>query len=309
MSRLGLFALFYLCLCAYHFAWAGTDCYLINECTQYKRDPSSPAPGTQIKINPSAVPTDKGLGLEAIYFDQEADFAIVRGNGRMGAALSPSNSEETFYGAPGFEMYDDLLVRKQEKDKFPNQKFTLATAISLADKKGTGLRRYSLKAGVMGKYNKLSQNATAGGGVNGALGPFSAGYSLYDDETQLEYDSETTTLVKYRVQTYNIGVYLNSLILNYSHLYLKTQEEDYIARVHLYTASLTSGKFLFTAALRREDSPAPSYNYETEQLETQKIKDEYFGGLQYSPTRSLTIGVLYNYYLLREYSVTATVFF
>lgn len=291
-------------------AQAETNCYLINECTNYRRDPSAgPSPGTQVKINPSAVPTDKGYGAEAIYYDSSADLALIRGNGRMGAALSPSNSEQTFFGAPGFELPDDLYERKYEKEKYQSQKVTLATAFDVADKKGSGLRRYSLKIGAMAKYNKETTALTPGGGMQAVWGPFTAGYSLYNDESRLNYDSGLQETIKYRVQTYNVGVYLTSLILNYSHLQLENIDKSYLATVHLYTASLSLGKFIFTAAQRVEDSPAPEYNYETKDLETKKIKYEHFGAIQYTLSKNFLLGVLYNYYLLREVSVSGTLFF
>lgn len=305
--------LFVLCVQAPQQAFAETNCYLINECSHFHRDPSSPSPGTQVKINPSAVPTDKGFGVEVIYFSDGGDFSLVRGNGRMGAALSPSNSEETFFGAPGFETNEELLDRKINKKKFPNQKYTLAAAFDIVDRKGSGFNRYSLKLGAMAKYNTLTKNVTPGAGLNGVWGPFSIGYSIYGDETQVDLGGGTTNTIKYQVQTYNIGLYLNSLILNYANLRLKTAEDplygEYVATVHLYTASLTLGKFILTASKRLEDSDAPAFNYETDQLEPQKIKEEYFGGVQYSLTKNFMLGVLYNYYLLREASATATLFF
>ncbi|MFV8257702.1 hypothetical protein ACNQKP_07845 [Bdellovibrio bacteriovorus] len=287
-----------------------SDCYLINECSQFRRDPASPAPGgSQIKINPSAVPTEKGLGLEAIYFNPSADFSIVRGNGKVGAALSPSNSEETFFGAPGFELMEDLWERKHNQQKYPNQKLTLASAFDIVDRKGNGYRRYSLKAGAMAKYNTETNKINIGGGINAIWGPFSAGYSVYGDETQLEQSEYVKTTIKYQVNTYNVALHLSSLILSYANLHLMEEEELYEARVQTFTASLAMGKFIFTAAKRIEDSPAWAYNYETKELEEKQIKEEYFGGVQYSLSRRFMIGALYNYYLLREGSVTATLFF
>lgn len=291
-------------------ARAETNCYLINECTNYRRDPSSsPSPGTQVKINPSAVPTDKGYGIEAIYFDRDTDLSLIRGNGRMGAALSPSNSEETFFGSPGFELPEDLFKRKEEKDKFSSQKMTLAAAFDIADRKGNSFRRYALKLGAMTKYNKLTGNVTPGGGLQAVWGPLTAGYSLYSDQSELNFGGGFTQTIKYNVQTYNMGLYLTSLILNYSHLRLETEDKTYLATVRLYTASLSLGKFIFTASQRIEDSPAPYYNYQTRELEDKKIKYEYFGGIQYSLSKNFLLGALYNYFLLREYSISGTLFF
>lgn len=289
------------------------NCYLINECYHWRSSSSAnPSSGSQLKINPSSVPTEKGWGIEAIQFKRDTDFSFVRGNGRMGAAISPANSEDTFFGAPGFEASWKLYDRKYDQNKFPNQKYTFATAVNLIDKNGSGLRRYYLKLGLMAKYNELSYNTTPGAGLSAAWGPLAVGYSMYDDQTLIDYGIYSTPpneLFKYKVQTYNGGLFLNALVLNYSNLRLESEDKSYLATVHLYTASLSIKSLILTASKRVEDSPALSYDFELKQLETKQIKEEYFGGLQYNFSKNITLGALYNYYLLREYSATMTLFF
>ncbi|MDG0817234.1 hypothetical protein [Bdellovibrio svalbardensis] len=286
-------------------------CYIVANCGSsfgggYSGNPST---GSQIKINPSSVPTEKGFGIEALFFKDSPDFAFVQGLGRVGAAISPSNSEETFFGPPGFESMSDLFYRKEEKEKYPNQKITLATAFNLFEKTGSVLGRYSLKLGLMGKYNKLTNNVSPGGGLSGVLGPLYFGYSIYDDEVKLEqsYDgNDPTKPIKYQVRTYNLGLFLNSLILDYSNLRM---QEPHESSVSLFTASLMVSRFIITASKRIEDSPRPFYNYDTQQLEFKQLKEDYFGGVQYSASNHFMFGVLYNYYLLREVSGSLTVFF
>ncbi|MGZ3772132.1 MAG: hypothetical protein ACXVCY_08385 [Pseudobdellovibrionaceae bacterium] len=288
----------------------------MDQCTHWRRTSTSsnPSTGSQIKINPSAVPTENGWGLEGIYFNDEVDLAVVRGNGRMGAAISPSNSEETFFGPPGFELDSDLLNRKMNKKKYPSQKYTLATAIILAESNGSGFSKYNIKLGVMAKYNKLTKNVTPGGGLSGSVGPISFGYSLYGDQTYIDFGPYSVPpsnyfLFKYRVQTYNFGLFLNSLALDYSNLHLETEDHTSVTTIHLYTANLSLGNFIFTASKRIEDSPFQEYNYETKQLEQKQVKENYFGGIQYNFSPNITVGALYNYYLLREFAATATLFF
>ncbi|MGZ3771430.1 MAG: hypothetical protein ACXVCP_16515 [Bdellovibrio sp.] len=291
-----------------------TKCYLLNECSHWKRTSSStnPSTGSQLKINPSAVPTEKGWGLEGIYYKDDTDLSFVRGNGRMGAALSPSNNEETFFGPPGFELYNDLYNRKHDRKKFKSQKFTLATAVNLVEKNGGGLDKFNLKLGLMGKYNELSKAVTPGAGLSGTWGPFSYGYSIYDDQTYLDLGSYSTPafqIVKYRVQTYNFGIFLSALALDFSNLFLETEDKTFVSTVRLYTANLSLGKFIITASARKQNNPYWVYNYDTNQLEFKEHSEEYFGGVQYNLNQNITLGVLYNYYLLREYSATATLFF
>lgn len=268
--------------------------------------------GTQVKINPSAVPTEAGYGLEGLFYKDQVDVALIRGTGRVGAAISPSNSEETFFGPPGFENTQDLYDRKRLADKYPSQKYTLAAAMSVIDKRGSGLSSFNLKLGAMVKYNKLTQGFTTGLGLNGILGPITFGGSLYSDQTQLNdpyVGDAIKTQFNYHVKTYNVGLFLTSIVLDYSHLSLQVEDDPSMAEVTLLTASLLIDRFIVTVAQRTEDSQRLSYNYDTKQLETKYTKQEYFGGVQYRVTKNVMVGAFYNYYLLHEGSLSMTLFF
>ena len=129
----------------------------------------APTRGSKIRLNPAVIPLDQSFGGEFLYFDNSVDFAIVKGLGRIGAAISPSNSEETFFGPPGVEVSSDFLTRHQEKHKYPSQKITLATAFGLLNNKRSGLSRFEINLGVMGKYNRKTEAANAGGVATSAL--------------------------------------------------------------------------------------------------------------------------------------------
>lgn len=198
------------------------DCYKMSAKCKGKAGYSNPSGSSQIRINPSNVPTEKGIGLVGIYYQDEVDVLLVRGLGRIGAAISPSNSEETFFGPPGVELDSDYLERKLISERYPNQKVTLATAFNVAERKGSALKGYSLNVGLMGRYNKRTQNVSPGAGLSGTLGPFSFGASIYKDETQLESTvskSLVTSITRYEVRTFSGGLSLNSLIIDYSSLF------------------------------------------------------------------------------------------
>jgi hypothetical protein len=291
------------------------ECYFKGNCSGSRRSSSNnPSTGSQVRINPSTVPTDEGFGLEGLFYKSEVDVSLVRGMGRIGAAISPSNSEETFFGPPGFELDLEYLNRKQEARKLPNQKFNLSTAISLINKQGEGLDRYSLNFGVMAKYNKLTKSLNPGVGLSAVWGPLSVGGSFYNDETQIEpsafYPLYVDTIkLKYKVQTYNVGLFLSSLILDYSHLTLTSDDLQNPYEVSLISASLLVKKFILSVALRTEDSDRLAYNFDTKILETKQIKNDYFGGVQYRINNNIMVGVFYNYYLLHEGSFSSTLFF
>lgn len=290
------------------------ECYFKGNCSSRRSSSNNPSSGNQVRINPATVPTDEGFGIEGLFYKSEVDVSLVRGTGRIGAAISPSNSEETFFGPPGFEMDLEYQNRKQEAQKLPNQKFNLSTSFNLINKQGSPLETYTLNFGLMAKYNKLTSALNPGAGLSATWGALSLGGSIYNDETRVPFSSFYPAYVdeitlKYQVQTYNVGLFLNSLILDYSHLRLTADEIQNPYEVSIISASLVLKNFVITAAKRTEDSDRPLYNFDTKLLETQKIKDDYFAGVQYRVRKNIMVGLFYNYYLLHEASIAATILF
>lgn len=296
------------------FAWVEGICNLGEfDCGRNRTSRSAsanPSSSSRININPSAVPTEKGLGVEVIGYKGSLDAGLVRGLGRVGAAISPSNSEDTFFGAPAYELYDDFSTRKLLRNKYRQQKTTLATAFNLFEIKKSAIRRASLNLGVLGKYNSATEATTPGAGLNGVLGPFTFGYSVYRDETLLIDESALDPYREYKVQSivenYSFGLYLNSLIIDYSTLRLQNGVVD---TVELITASVMYWKLVLSASQRREVSSRPGYNFREELPEWESTKVEYFYGLQMKLTGNFMVGVMYNYYLLREISGSMTLMF
>ena len=298
-------------------AWSDIDpnCYTKGTCmddsSSGRSSSSNPSTGNAIRLNPAAVPTEKGFGLEAIYYNT-AEWSIVQGLGQAGAALSPANSEETFFGPPSIEYNTDYLQRHIDGHKYESQKYTLATAFKLYKNKKSGLSKFDLNLGIMGKHNKYTQRITPGGGVSGSWGPVQFGYSYYADETQLSPDMDASTRPapsRYNVQTYNIGLFLASVILSYSNLQMKLEDGTLNSTESIWMASLFYRRFILSLANRTEDSIREWYNPQTKALEVKQIKSDNFAGLQYKATQNIMIGAYYNYYLLREGSLSVTLFF
>ena len=290
------------------------ECYIKGDCRHSVGGGSSanPSAGNEIRLNPAAVPTEKGLGIEAINYST-TEWSVVQGLGWAGAAISPANSEETFFGPPAIEYSTDYLNRYIAARKYESQKYTLASAFKLIDKSGSGLSRFNLNLGAMIKYNKYTARITPGGGLTGSMGPFLFGYSYYLDETQLDPQLNSSLrppASRYSVQTFNVGLYLTSMVLNYSNLQMTPENSSTPpSTVTVIMASLLTQRFIFNLAARTEDSSRPWYNPETSTLVLKQIKKEYFGGIQYRFTKNLMAGTFYNYYLFQELSLTATLFF
>ena len=276
---------------------------------QSSGSPAKPSASNTVRINPAAVPTEKTLGIESILYKGEADFGLIRGLGRIGAAISPSNSDETFFGPIGLELPESLANRRLNKTKYPSQKLTLATSFN-ALKKGGGLTHSEINIGVLAKYNELTNVLNPGGGVSGSLGPLSFGYALYNDQTQIDQSiigNSTKYILNSLVQTTSVGLYLGSLAVDYSTLKLTTNTDS--ATVTVATASLILKRGIATIANRNEQSTFGRYNFDTGLVDTLNHKNEYFGGLQVAVGSHVMVGAFYNYYLLRELSAAGFFFF
>lgn len=297
-------------------AWGDpSNCFGLNEgCFQKRSAQVSGSTSSRTQINPSAVPIEEGLGLEGIFYKSSVDLTVVRGTGRLGAAISPSNTEGTFFGPPAVEIPESFRDRKEDRNKYENQKYTLAAAAEIFNNKASGLKKFTLRLGLMAKYNKATSNISPGGGVTVTTGPLALYYAANDDQTLLDSTryygpGVPDELIRYQNQIYGASLFLNSLIFDYSHLSSLKEFAVKPMTVELYTASLTVKKFILTASYRREDSEDPAYDFATRTLKNERIKAEYFGGIQFMATKHIMLGALYNYYLLREYSASLTLFF
>ncbi|MGE0632156.1 MAG: hypothetical protein AB7O96_07090 [Pseudobdellovibrionaceae bacterium] len=318
--RFGIFAIFLICLipgmasadyiCELHPDW----CERSGSSRRASMRPTSPSTGSSVNINPSAVPVEKGFGIETIGYKSDFDFSVVRGLGRIGAAISPSNSEETFFGPPGFELEGELLARKIARDKFKSSKLNLATAFNLWTNKKKGLSRVEVNLGLMAKYNGDTKQTKPGGGLSGVLGPITFGLSKYFDQHRFELNPEIPeddVILNYEVETYSGGIFLNTVAVDYSVLKLRAIQEPRQdpAVVTLATLSVFFKQGIVTLSKRVENSDRRAYNFKTHLLEEIEKKTEYFGGLQLHLSDHLMLGFFYNYYLLHEGSVGVTLFF
>lgn len=267
--------------------------------------PAYPSKNSQIRINPSAVPVEKGFGVEAIAFQGGVDFALIKGLGRVGAAVSPSNGEETFFGPPALVSDADYLLRMQEKKKYNSQKIALATAFSVYSNKRDGLKRLNLSLGIIGKYNQLTKGISPGAGVSLVGGPFTLGYSIAQDEHYLDENTKQ----RYRTDTASVGIFLSSVAIDYSVLKLHYDQETAPITVTLLTGSLLLKRWILSIAGRQEQSPRGAYDFQRKTLVSEEFKHETFASVQYAITPTVLVGVFHNYYLLREFSAGLTLFF
>lgn len=283
--------------------------------TGIKKEASSPAPqpttDSKLSVNPSAVPVDDAMGGEAIIFQGTPDFVLVKGNGRVGAGVSLTNAEETFFGPPGFELASDYLARSIARQKYQSQKLNLATALAAYTNHEKGMKQFKVNLGLVGRYNKLTHDLWPGAGISVTAAFLSFGYSVSQDEYLVNLSSlgvPQQQKYQYSIETYSFGIYLSNFIIDYSTLHV------YAPGAGDFTYSLATGSLLvkdwiFSLSLRNEDSSRPVYDPATQTLVAQRLKQNYFGGIQYAATKHFMVSAFYNYYLFKEISGGVTVFF
>ena len=270
-----------------------------------KRSPG-PTKSDSVRLNPAEVPFDSVTGIESIYYGGSFDFALVKGLGRVGAAISPSNNQETFFGAPAVETSQDFFYRADARQKYVAPKYTLAGGVSLISKDGEGLRHLDISIGALAKYNKVTGHVKAGGGILAIAGPIWLGASKYQDEDVIETQSPNLVF-PIDVTVLSGGLATSSVSVDYSILKVDSSLVPSTATVITVTGFIK--RAIFTVARRDVDSGKPRFDFNQDILVYDQKKTDYFGGAQYRLAPFLVVGVFYNYYLLHEGSIGATVFF
>ena len=253
------------------------------------------------------------LGIAAIYYKVKPQFLFVKGAGRIGAAISPSNADDTFFGNPALETDADYLYRRQESVPFEQTKVALGLAVSPIDNGGAGWSRFQVTLGALGRYIAATEQVKPGGGVTIAAGPLTLGAALTMDETRVgtRLPQEEKT-IESKTTSLTAGLSFGSLLLDYTKLTsLTTSDLDTGNEMHvdLATISVLLNRFVITGAYRIEHSARGGYEGKTRSLFAKPTKEEIFAGVQFAILPFSQVGVFYNYFLLNEVSAGLTIFF
>ncbi|OFZ17280.1 MAG: hypothetical protein A2X86_02175 [Bdellovibrionales bacterium GWA2_49_15] len=274
---------------------------------------SMPTEQSAFRMNPSAIPTEKGVGIETIIDDGDYNFGLVTGTGKVGAAVGPNSVDDSFFGNMAIEADDEYRTRMLAGKKYKSQKTVLAGAVNLY---GGGANRKPVKVnlGLAGRYNKYTKHFKSGVGGAVELGIFSIGYSKYKDEYY--YVSPYPTLIPnttypYEATVVTFGMKVPYFAIDYSTVKNKlnvTATTDLQTTIKLLSTTFFWRNWMFTWASRTEDSYRPEYDFKTQQFTYVREKNQSFLGLQYSFKNKLILGVFHNYYLLQDYSLGLTWF-
>ncbi len=283
---------------------------------------SAPTSSTATNLNPSNVRFDKGLGVEAIaQANNEVLFGLASGTGKMGGALISGSMDNTFFGNRTPEDDEAILERFQDKKQFKNQKLTLALGGRLFSQP-----QFGLDVGVILKRHSKIRKINSGVGISSRVWIFHFGASTYRDDYDLDMSVEGPYGVPYsvlwnqktfqesfQVTTLTGGMRIKNLAFDVASVNSKL---DYYrdfqgvpeTRILLYSASFYYGDFLLSAAMRKEHSGSKVF-YPPDTVGSEIDKTSPFYGIQYSWGKHVIFGVMYNYFLLKEYSAALALFF
>jgi hypothetical protein len=299
---------------------------MISFCTVAEYDPCKhiklPSCGNRFSINkttgssqstsgsafsiPSSMADIKGFGLETIIWDG-LEGSIISGNGKVGAGVSSSNTDDTFFGNTAKEYtqdYIDRVVRKEGgRYKFDKLSLGLATTLFQTKKKFV-----KINAGIISKYISSTSNWHFGGSLSSSIGPLNLGYARFRDEGQKETldSSNQRQPLKFSVETYTLGLNLPYISFDYTMFDNKITPKN---RVEIYSAGFFYYKWMISYGRRVETSNRDAYDFEEKVFHDTQRKWSSFFGLQYRTSRKWVFGAMANYYLKNELSFVVTGFF
>lgn len=261
--------------------------------------------GTAFSI-PSSMADVRGLGIEGIIWDG-IEASIVTGNGKVGAGVSSSNTDDTFFGNTAKEYFQDYRDRISNDEggryKFKKMSLGLATRIYQGKKK-----YIHVNGGVISKYISSTSHWHFGGSLSGVIGPLNLGYARFKDEGQRTNlgASGLRESLEFNVDTYTVGLNLPFISFDYTLFRNDLSEEN---KVEIYSYGLFLYKWMVSYGRRVETSTRQQYDFETKQFSSVERKWSSFFGVQYRTSRKWVFGAMANYYLNNELSFVVTGFF
>lgn len=299
------------------------QCTGITKQTRRSSSLSLPSMATASNFNPANIVLDKGFGIESVI--QKGDspsFNIITGTGKTGAALISPSIENSFFSNQVPELEGNLLNREQNNQRYKSGKLNFGLARNLLGKAQNMVSGLVLDGGLMLKRNPSVGKINPGLGFSGRMGPFSFGASFYYDDVMLNLENNVnpytnqqysqifgsnTYQEKFLVENYSLGTKFKGFSFDLA--IIKTQYDFYAQnnRVYLYSASYTQGSFMANFSSRQEFSNRLSY--QGGNLIEKRKKEEVFYGAQYAVFKKLILGLNYNYYMLSDTTLMATIFF
>lgn len=331
------FLLFFLSSCASKSKPTICQYLKLDNCNNSKRSLSRSAGASLPSVNsaafnnPAAVALSRGLGIESIHYQGNAQIGLVTGTGRIGAAISNNPSDGTFFGNVPIETMNEYRERHVFEKPYETEKFSLATAVNiLGGKKKKGLQ---LDLGLIYRRQTEIEKDYFGGGLIISYNKFiSLGFSQYDDVHYLNLSGKEGTIydqfgngtdviypvdpslileTDYTVTNTVVGLKFSTIALDYILIKTRPKEEDAFQDIDItiYNLSFFYEKWILSYGVRSEKSFREYFDPDLEEYIAQEEKNDGFLGAQYATKNGFVLGAFINYYLYNELSFGLTYFF
>ena len=275
---------------------------------------SIPSTTTAMSMNPANVTFDRGLGLDIMaQASNPLLFGLSTGTGKMGGALISGSIENSFFGNRAPEEPYAMADRIQGHKQYRNKKIGVALGARLISNKKAGL-----DIGIIAKRHPEIKKINPGIGLSGRVWKLSFGVSHYKDDYYIDFrnltqpNSNLPFPIKelqedFTVTTYTVGTRIGDLALDYG--VINTSKIDFYedkTSISIFSASYHYNNFLLSGALRTENSSAPEIKDGIPRDNDEK--SSIYTAIQYSVNAHIVLGIHYNYFLLKEPSLSATFF-
>jgi hypothetical protein len=220
-----------------------------------------------------------------------------------------------FFGNRSIEIDEVYLQRRMEKKRYKSKKINVALGAKVLSKK-----ELALDIGVSLKRNPEVKKINPGVGVSARLWIFNFGAYIYKDDTKLEFENYinqanqlpysdiygATYTETFTAKTLSVGTQIGSLSLDAGMIKTKYAFYAQETSIIIYSGAYNYKKFLFNLAYRKESSDNLKENKSLLTYERDKV--EYYAGVQYLWNSHITTGLAYNHFLVKDISLTLTLF-
>lgn len=285
--------------------------------SQSSTSKSHPSASSSANFNPSNISNIKGLGVETLFQpNNPVGFNLITGNGKVGGALITPTAENSFFGNRSIELDSLYARRRSEKIRYKSKKINVALGAKVISKK-----QFALDLGVSLKRNPEVKKINPGVGLSARLWIFNFGAYIYKDDTKLDFQDEVdpnsqipyaalygapTYTETFTAKTLSVGTQFGSLSLDAGMIKTKYAFYQNETSIMIYSTAYNYKKLLFNLAYRKESSD--NMKEDNGVLTSERVKVDYYGGVQYLWNGHLTTGIAYNHFLVKDISFTLTLF-
>jgi hypothetical protein len=277
------------------------NCAGVTKVSRRSTQQSLPSTATSASLNPATVSFDKGFGIESIHQNSNSStFNLITGSERLGGVLVNSNLENSFFSHRTPETDEERLQRELDQKQFSSEKMNFALGTRIVKKK-----TITFDSGLLFKYNNTLRTLNPGIGFSSKFNLLSIGGSYFQDDFYLE---DTNYHERFHLFSYSTGIRLGSFAFDFGSIYSKLKYyNSETSKIHLYSVAYTYRNTLLNLGVRNEKSSFPKFV--NNELKTQPTKSDFFSSLQLSLGKHLILAINYNYFLLREFSLTTALFY